>query len=572
MNAYATILHRLEERCARNPDHAILHFLPEGEGISESLTLRQLRTRARAIASRLRRTALPGERVLLLYPSGLEFICALLGCFESGLIAVPCCPPETGGANQFEHLVRIAENCQPKVLLSAGRNAERILQECRQRPALSACTALATDSIPNDEPDDGQRVELSSNTVAFLQYTSGSTGDPKGVVVTHGNIVHNVSAMHEAFLNIATAGVSWLPLYHDMGLIGAVFPALWKGEPLYLLPPLLMLKHPHRWLQTISRYRADICPAPNFAFDYCVRRVTEAQKDTLDLSNWKIACIGAEPIRAETMRRFAQSFARCGFRPEAFYPCYGLAEATLFVTGGDVGRPLVVRRGPSSPEKTTGGEPAPHGVELVGCGRPAKGLEVLVVDPASRLPCPDLTVGEIWIRGPSVAHGYWNRAQESEDSFGARRADRDVGPYLRSGDLGMFDQGELFITGRIKDVIVIRGQNFYPADIEDTVSRCHPAFEGRLGAAFGCWIEGEEQLVIVQEFDRRAADSDRNSLIEAIHSALSDCHQLRACDVRLVRAGTLPKTTSGKIRRAECRERYLTDSLSSSDETAKGHG
>lgn len=553
-----TIVKRLEQRLRSQPQHQVYSFLPDGDGISESLTFEQLSDRALAIAARLRQMASPGDRVLLLYPPGLDFISALFGCFVSGMIGVPACPPDLAGATEaLGRLARIAANCTPAVVLAGGRNAERILGSCREQPSMSTLASIATGTIADDEADDRARANIDAHTPAFLQYTSGSTGDPRGVIITHDNIVQNITAMQHAFLR-GSAGVSWLPHYHDMGLIGAILQAVWTGIPLYLLPPLLMLKYPHRWLQTISRYRAEICPAPNFAFDYCVRRVTQAQKASLDLSCWKVACVGAEPVRAETLRRFAEAFSPCGFRTEAFYPCYGLAEATLFVTGGQACDPPVIRRVSSS---TTGQPPEEGGgIELVGCGRAAGGHEVVIVNPETLQPCPDSTVGEIWIRGPSVTRGYWNRPHESQEAFSAMTAEGQ-GPYLRSGDLGFIDRGELFITGRLKELIVIRGQNLYPADIEDLVARCHPAFEGRPAAAFGVWIDGEEQLVVVQEVYRQASLSNQKTLIEEIQSALSDQLQLRAHDIRLVRAGTLPKTTSGKIRRGECRDRYLNNSL-----------
>ena len=563
----ATIVHRLQQRSVGRTQYDVYSFLPDGEEISESLTCSALFHRAQVIAARLRQVASPGDRVLLLYPPGLDFISALFGCFVSGMIAVPACPPEVDGAAEgLSRLGRIAASCSPSVVLAAGRNADQLLRNCRGQNSMSTITAIVTDAISDERIVAPVNFDVRPETPAFLQYTSGSTGDPRGVIVTHGNIVANITAMQRAFLS-GSAGVSWLPAYHDMGLVGAILPAVWTGIPLYLLPPLLMLKHPQRWLQTVSRYRAAISPSPNFAFDYCVRRITESQKKALDLSCWKVACVGAEPIRIETLRRFSDAFSGCGFRPNTFYPCYGLAEATLFVTGGKVGSPTVVRRigaskGISDAESTT--RAGVVGVELVGCGQPATGHEVLIVDPATRCACTPGTIGEIWIRGPSVAQGYWMCAEESQATFGAMMAD-DHGPCLRTGDLGVIEDGELYITGRLKEVIVIRGQNYFPADIEDIVGRAHPAFQGRAGAAFGCSIEGEEQLVIVQEVDRRSESDDSSVLLDAIRVSVSEQLQLRVHDVRLVRAGTLPKTTSGKIRRGECRARYLNNSLTSSD-------
>jgi acyl-CoA synthetase (AMP-forming)/AMP-acid ligase II len=400
--------------------------------------------------------------------------------------------------------------------------------------------------------------------VAFLQYTSGSTSTPKGVIVTHANILANQRMIAGGFGSSERSVVgSWLPLYHDMGLIGCVMHPLFLGAPGYLMSPVEFLKAPVTWLRMISRYRVTLAGGPNFAYERCVRKVTPAQRVGLDLSSWTIAFNGAEPIRAETVDAFTAAFRDTGFRPEAMYPCYGLAEATLYVTGEPPLRGPVIRAfGVDELERDGRAAPTadPGGRRLVSSGRTWGAQRIVVVDPLEGRPLPDGGVGEIWVRGPNVAKGYWNRAGASAETFDARLPDGD-GPYLRTGDLGFLLEGELYVTGRIKDLIVVRGRNHYPQDLERTAEEADSRARAGCGVAFGIEENGAEQVVIVQEVERDLSPEDLARLARAIRRAVASAHDLSPRAVVLLPPGEIPKTSSGKIQRGLTRERYLDGAL-----------
>src|SRR6202035_4988479 len=391
-----------------------------------------------------------------------------------------------------------------------------------------------------------------------------STSNPKGVVVTHANLVHNEEAICLGFgQTAASVIVGWLPLYHDMGLIGNVLQPLYTGATAVLLSPFAFLQRPRLWLETIDRYRGTTSGGPNFAYDLCVRKIGEAKRTGLDLSSWSVAFNGAEPVRAETLERFSAAFASCGFRREAFFPCYGLAEATLFAAGGDPASAPAVRafrtgdllRHEAVEAATGEASSRPR----VGCGRPSPGQRIAVVDPESGAPCPPGRVGEIWIAGPSVAAGYWDQPPETERLFHARTTDGD-GPFLRTGDLGFLAaDGELFVTGRLKDLIILRGRNHYSQDLEATAGTAHPSLGDGTGAAFTVDSDGEERLVVVYEVDRHAARP--GEIAAAIRQVIAEEHEGPAWEVVLVPTGGGPRTTSGKVQRRACRDLYLSGKL-----------
>lgn len=556
----SSIVELLKVRAARNYDRRAYTFLTEGTESSQ-LTFAQLDARARAIGAALQDAKSVGGRALLLFPPGLEFITAFLGCLYAGTVAVPAYPPrKKRGLNR---LAAIANDAAPDLVLTTSSLMPAIQAWVAQTSRHATIRVLAADLVPDSEAQNWRDFSVKPDALAFLQYTSGSTGSPRGVMVTHGNIIANEEMISRAFDQSETSIiVSWLPLYHDMGLIGGVLQPLYVGASCVLMSPVAFLQRPRRWLEVISEYRATTSGGPNFAYDLCVRKIPAGERDGLDLSSWKVAFNGAEPVRSETMERFAEAFGPHGFQRRAFYPCYGLAEATLFVTGGGVeAEPQLASVSSAALRENRVIEPVEEDQRtLVGCGRAWMDHEVLVVDPETHESCLPSRVGEIWVAGPSVARGYWNRPQETSRDFGARLSTK-VGSYLRTGDLGFFHDGQLFITGRLKDLIIVRGRNFYPQDIEYTVERCHPSLRPGCGAAFSITVENEERVVVVQEADRGLAASDAEVVIETNRGAVAQEHELFLHDVVLIRAGSIPKTSSGKIQRHACREAYIAGTL-----------
>ena len=564
----------LRRRARESPERRIYTFL-DGEGReTATLTAGELDRRARAIAARLQaddgdRPDDGARRVLLLFPPGLDFVAAFFGCLYAGAVAVPAYPPRSSRSSRGEPRLRgIAADCGAGAVLTLSSVASR-QSVAAQVPELAAARWLAVDDADDPgSPEAWREPRLAAADPAFLQYTSGSTAEPKGVVVTHGNLLHNEEVIQRAFGQSASSVVvGWLPLYHDMGLIGNVLQPLWSGGEAVLMAPLAFLQRPRRWLEAISRYRATTSGGPNFAYDLCLRKIRPADRQGLDLGSWQVAFSGAEPVRAETLERFAAAFAPHGFRRESFYPCYGLAEATLFVTGGDPEEPFLVRAldpaalAGNRVEAAAGDGPRR---DLVSCGRPAAdpAQRLAIVDPGTSLPCPPGRIGEIWIAGPGVAAGYWNRPEETARSFGARLASSDGGekPFLRTGDFGFVAGGELFVTGRLKDLIILRGRNLYPQDVERTTERSHPALRPGGGAAFGVDRDGEERLVVVQEAEGGSPEELADAAA-AIRRAVAEEHEAAVDDVVLVRRNTVPKTSSGKVQRFACRAAYLAGEL-----------
>ena len=561
----STLVDLLHTRAENQPDQIAYIFLENGETESAQLNYQQLNRQAQALAASLQSLVAPGERVLLLYPPGLEFIAAFFGCLYAGVVAVPAYPPRRN--QNMSRLQAIVADSQATVALTTTSVLGNIEGKLTENPELASLRWLATDNIGSVRANEWHEPALTSNTLAFLQYTSGSTGTPKGVMVSHGNLLHNQQMMQQAFGHTAdTIVVGWLPFYHDMGLIGNVLQPLYLGKPVILMPPVAFLQKPIRWLQAISRYKATTSGGPNFAYDLCVNKIKPEQLTSLDLSSWEVAFSGAEPVVAQTLERFANYFAPCGFRAEAFYPCYGMAETTLFVSGGlKKAEPIIrlVDGAALSQNKVVQTTEKKEEVrEIVGCGRSWLNQKIAIANPESQIQCPDGQVGEIWVSGSSVAMGYWRKAEKTQETFNAYLADSQEGPFLRTGDLGFLLDGELFVTGRIKDVIIIRGQNHYPQDIELTVQKSHPAMRPNCGAAFAVEFKGKERLVIVQEVERTYLRKlDVKEVTGSISEAVTAEHALQVYAMVLVKTGSIPKTSSGKIRRQACRAEFLTGSL-----------
>jgi amino acid adenylation domain-containing protein len=553
----------LRLRAVLQADDTAFAFLARGERETAHLTFASLDRRARAIAARLQKSVAtaPGARVMLLYPAGLDYIEAFFGCLYAGVIAAPAYPP---GGHHRQRLHAIVADAEPAAVLTIGELRDRFSADPGCRFGANALPWLATDTVDSAEGDDWAPYDADPDSIAFLQYTSGSTGDPRGVMVSHGNLVANQQVIRDSFHHTRRSSlVGWLPLYHDMGLIGNVLQPLFVGAAAHLMSPLAFLEKPARWLQAISARGAHTSGGPNFAYELCVRKVTPEQKLDLDLSCWKVAFSGAEPVRAATLDRFSEAFAQCGFRREAFLPCFGLAEGTLVVTAPMRGAAPAVRhverkaleRNQITPAEGRGA------AALVGCGRPWRGHRLRIVDPDSRRPCRPGEVGEIWCAGPSVAEGYWRRPEETASAFSARIVGEDGDEYLRTGDLGFIEDDELYVTGRLKDLIIVAGRNYYPQDFERVLDDSIDAVRPGCSGAFSVTIDDREAVVIVAELERQAAQNlertGANALLAQIRESLAAECEIAPHEIVLVRAGAIPRTSSGKIRRAQCRREYL---------------
>ncbi|MGF1478106.1 MAG: fatty acyl-AMP ligase [Cyanophyceae cyanobacterium] len=563
LNQYSTIVELVRDRARSQPGQTVYTFLADGETESGTLTYQELDRQAQAIAARLQTVVRPGDRVLVVYPysAGLEFIAAFFGCLYAGAIAVTSHPPRHQKAVAGLQERAISSGAAAVLTTTPLLNGIQTSLASTASP-LSQLPWIATDA-PSASPD-WVEPTLSSD-IAFLQYTSGSTGTPKGVMVTHSNILHNSAVIQQCFEHTPESHVlMWLPLFHDMGLIGGVIQPLYVGFPMVLMSPIALTQKPWRWVQAISRYRITTSGGPNFAYDLSWRSSTPEQREQLDLSCWELAFSGAEPVRAETLEQFAATFAPCGFRSQALYPCYGMAESTLFITGGRKQAAPVIRhldRKALERNQIMIASPGPKARAVVGCGRSWLGDRVIIVDPDSGTRCSSDRVGEIWVSGPGVGQGYWNQPQETAHTFSAYTAD-GAGPFLRTGDLGFFDDEELFITGRLKEVMIFWGNMRYPQHIELTAQASHPALRPNHGAAFSIEVAGEERLVIAQEVERTSLRQlNVEEVVGAIRQAVAEEHTVDPYAVLLLKPGSLPKTSSGKVQRRACRAQFLDGTL-----------
>jgi acyl-CoA synthetase (AMP-forming)/AMP-acid ligase II len=560
MESFSSLVALLARRAETQPDERAYLFLNDRGEEESVLTFRELHEAALALAERLTGIARPGDRALLVFPPGVEFLIAFFGCLIAGVIAVPMMPPRRQSARDSS--AGIIANCEPAVALSSAAFATR--NDLQQRFAREGLQWLAVELTPAG-PRAKNLPEPDAQDIAFLQYTSGSTSDPKGVAVTHANLLANLEMIR---LSLGTSRqstyVNWVPLYHDMGLILNALEALYVGALCVLMAPNAFMQRPLNWLRAIHRYRAEVGCGPNFGYDLCVSRYRADQMEGIDLSSWKVALNGAEPVHADTIRRFSEAFAHHGFDPNATFPAYGMAEATLLISGGGRGAGHVTRTvGRAALQSHIVGAPADDAdVQiLVGCGRALVDERIAIVDPESRQRLPIDRVGEIWVNGPNVARSYWRNAGATRTGLSADiEGDSDGANWLRTGDLGFLDTAsELFITGRIKDLVIIRGINHYPQDIEHTVQALHPALRQNGGAVFSVPDErGDESLVVVQEIERTARHSiDGAEMKGLIREGVTDQHELFARHIVLIKPGALPKTTSGKIQRSLARRLWL---------------
>jgi amino acid adenylation domain-containing protein len=563
---HSTLVELLRSRARKQPDRASYIFLADGELEEDSISYRELDRRARSIASSLQSLRLTGERVLLLYPPGLEFITAFFGCIYAGVIAVPLASAGIGRSERWLSAFRsIIHSSKPPVCLTTADYKIRLEKLFGSAPDLKAIKYLTVEELSAHSARKWRPQALNGQTIAYLQYTSGSTSDPKGVMITHENVLRNIGDISRHVGHPDSVLVSWLPHYHDMGLLSGIFIPLSWGAPSYLMPPASFIQQPSRWLRAISRYRVTHITAPNFAYDLSVAKFNPEDCPGLDLSSCQVAISGAEPIRYATIDRFCETFAPYGFRREVFCPSYGLAEATLMVSQTEKLKHTVVCRVLARElenNRVVEADGDHDGVrEIVGCGHKAASVELAVVNPESRMRCAPDEVGEIWVAGPSIALGYWNRPDETEAIFKARIADTDEGPFMRTGDLGFIRDGELYITGRHKDLIILNGRNHYPQDLELTAGQGHAALISAGGAAFTVEFEGEEGLVVVHEIGRRFYKLDPKDIFAAIRANIAEHHQAQVHTAVLIKSGSIPKTSSGKIQRRLCREKFLGGSL-----------
>ncbi len=557
----ATLIDLLDERGSRSAEPRLYTFLEEDAEVT--LTRSELASSAHRIAAALQPLAAPGERAVLLYPPGADYLRGFFGCVCSGLVAVPAYPPDPSRLERtLPRLRALIADSGATVVLTTSLILSMAEVLFTDAPELRALKWVATDALGAGDAAAWRRPDVTAASLAFLQYTSGSTGAPRGVMLSHGNLMHNLGAICRAFqTRDDSVGVIWLPPYHDMGLIGGVLVPLAQGFHTALMSPLSFLRRPRAWLEALTRFGGTISGGPNFAFDLCVRRIPPAEREGLDLSHWEVAFCGAEPIRPDTLARFTEAFGPHGFRREAFYPCYGLAEGTLIVTGGAKGaEPMLRDVDASALEAGFARAPAGAARTLVGSGATLPDQSLRIVAPDTGQVLPPGEVGEVWVKGPSVAQGYWRREAESARVFQARTHQGD-GPYLRTGDLGFLDAGELYVTGREKDLIIVRGRNLYPQDLEAVMEGSHPALRPGCGAAFGVEVEGEEHLVVVQEVDPRRWDGEVSPVLGAIRGRLASVHEVRPRAVVLIEPGSLPKTSSGKVQRRATREAFLTGAL-----------
>jgi len=561
------LVRMLRRHAEERPDQPAFVHLFDGQPNQAVLTYTQFDQRARAIAARLQDIGLTGQRVLLVYHPGLDFIAAFFGCLYANCVAVPTYPPRRHRILDRFHA--IAANAEVSIALStscaAAQFQSMIGHKSGQAAASSQIRWLATDEIPDALAERWSEPAIASDMLAMLQYTSGSTSQPKGVMLSHANLIDNTQTIYHAFrVQPEDSGVFWLPTYHDMGLVGGVLVPVFAGATSILISPADFLQKPFTWLAAISKYRITISGGPNFAYDLCVRKITDAQRATLDLSSWALAFVGAEPIQPATLERFVAAFAPCGFKPSAFYPCYGLAEATLMVSGARRSSGATVQAFHDTALTENHVELLPGGNgqarRLVACGSPVDTIRVVIVNSKTRTEAAPGCVGEIWVTGASVGQGYWRNPSLTSRSFNAHLSDTGEGPFLRTGDLGFMSDGQLYITGRREDLIIVRGLNRYPQDIEATARMSHPLLEAGYGAAFAVDDHGSQQLILVQEV-KNNGKMDLKPVLDAVRMAVLDEHDLALDTIVLVRSGTIPKTSSGKVQRHACRRAFLSGEL-----------
>ncbi|MNM18766.1 Linear gramicidin synthase subunit B [compost metagenome] len=554
-----TLVQALAQRAAQTPQRVALRFLADDPQEEAVLTYQDLDLRARAIAAALQARTHVADRAVLLFPSGPDYVAAFFGCLYAGVIAVPAYPPESSRRHHQERLLSIIDDAEPRLLLTTSALHDS-LQALDVLAEDTAPQLLAVDQLGAELADAWQAPALQADDIAFLQYTSGSTALPKGVQVSHGNLVANEVLIRHGFgidLNPDDVIVSWLPLYHDMGLIGGLLQPIFSGVPCVLMAPAYFLARPQRWLQAISDHGGTISGGPDFAYRLCSERVSSAALANLDLSRWRVAYSGSEPIRQDSLQAFAEKFVDCGFSAQSFFASYGLAEATLFVSGSHRGQGIAALTLDAAALARNSAEPGVDSVQM-SCGRSQPEHAVQIVDPQQLNVLSDNQVGEIWACGPSIAKGYWRNPEATAKTF----VEQGGQTWLRTGDLGFMREGELFVTGRLKDMLIVRGHNLYPQDLEKTLEREVEVLRKGRVAVFAVDDLGEEGIGIAVEISRNVQKIiTPASLIKTLRQVIADACQQAPAVVLLLNPGALPKTSSGKLQRSACRLRLHDGSL-----------
>ncbi len=567
-----SIIELIRFRTQHQTDDVAYIHIKDKKDKKETITYGEFEQRIKKLAAKLQLYDVQGERIVLMYPSGIDYIVAYFAVIFSGAIAVPVYEPRQ--SNHLNRLTNILEDASPKLLLMSDKTVTVTNQEL-----MNELTGYGAELLITDQPEfklppaeSWQPVSLENNDIVFLQYTSGSTGNPKGVMVSHGNILHNSQKiLHATEPDASFCCVSWLPPYHDMGLIGGLIQPLYAGYPCIIMSPISVIQRPIKLLKAIHEYKATISGGPNFIFDACVNRIRDKQLEGIDLSSWRIAFNGAEPINAHTIKRFSDRFKQYGFDENAHYPCYGMAESTLFISGSRVKNGAVVRQFDKKSLQNDHAKPATQGNTqmLVSSGYISQNMGIKIINPENNIECKEFQVGEVWIRGDSVAQGYWKQEEKPGEDFSGMIKGKNKHRYLRTGDLAFFCENELFITGRIKDVIIIHGKNYYPQDIEYSITNAHPEIKPGSGAAFSVDHEGNERLVILQELNHRLDEHQKSEIREIIRSEISQHHEVQILDIAFIAPGRLPKTTSGKIQRQASKTVYLTEYYSDFIQTSQ---
>lgn len=556
---YSNLIELLQARAAENRDYVGYHFLADGENESASLSWGELDDRARAIGAQLQQMTEPGDRAMMLYPSGLEVLIAFMGCLYAGVVPVPAFPLQPNRPpTAFAAMLKDAQTDVIMTTSPSLAGTQLLLATIPDVLDARPLRWLATDTLDPALAETWQMPRITPELPILLFYTSGSTSQPRGVVRTHREILEGISSSLSYVADILKSMVVWAPLYHASGLLGAGLTPLLLRSQLILLPPLAVMEKPIRWLISISNYHGTSSGGPNFIYQYCVDRTTPAEREGLDLSSWLNASCGGEPIRMSTLDQFARTYEPYGFRREGFTTGYGLTESglqatfSLGITARGFDRTALRENQVIACETTD-----PGAVVLVSCGYPVPTMTVRIVDPVTCLECPPDRVGEIWLSGITLADGYWNNPEETERTFRARLADTGEGPYLRTGDLGFFYEGELYIAGRLKETIIVHGRNYYAQDIEGAVAASHPAIQPAASAAFSVPVGAEERIVIFQELRPDAQNVDPEAISQAMRRAAAETLELSLYGVVLVKPGSLPRTGMGKIQRYLVRRQYL---------------